>query len=158
MMMMSDSVRAAFLFCVGVLLLAGCGDSSVRSESVALPEITMTSGGGFEASSQVWKIGADGSWTWAREDKPVRSGDVPSQQPARSGRLTEAQRSELAALATDPRLRDELRRAHEDCQVSDGPTERLEVGSIDYLANWCHERRPRIQQLRARIVSLTTAS
>jgi hypothetical protein len=157
-MMMSGRLRAALLFSVGVLLLAGCGDAPVSTASVALPEITMTSGGGFETSSQVWKIAPDGSWTWVRVDKQMSKDDVPSQRPPRNGRLTETQRRELAVLATDPRLRRELRRAPGHCNVSDGAEEHLDVGSIKYLANWCNEIRPRIQYLRARIVSLTAGS
>lgn len=117
----------------------------------------MTSGGGFQGSSQVWKIAPDGSWSWVHEDTIVH-GEVPSQKPPRNGRLTETQRNELAVLANDPRLRRELRKAPGRCTISDGPEERLEVGSTKYLANWCHEDRPRIKHLRERIVSLTTGS
>jgi hypothetical protein len=76
----------------------------------------------------------------------------------RSGRLTDRQRRDLAALAGDLLLRRELLGGHRACGVSDGATERLEVGSMKYLAGWCAENRPHIRRLRARIVALTTGS
>jgi hypothetical protein len=156
-MLISRGLRTALLFCAGVLLLTGC-DPQAPAKPGPLPAITMTSGGGFQPSAQFWTIAPDGSWTWVQEDKSIRAGVVPSQKPARSGQLTAAQRDELALLANDPRLRAELRQRHGRCTISDGPEERLEVGSLRYLANWCHEKRPRIRDLRARIVALTTGS
>src|SRR4051812_2637239 len=103
-MVISVKLRAALLLSVVVLLLAGCGDPP-GTASVALPEITMTSGGGFASSSKVWKIFPDGSWTWAQVGWQTTRGRTPPRKPARSGQLTETQRSALARLATDPRLR-----------------------------------------------------
>lgn len=157
-MTMSSSHRAALWLATGVAILTGFCTPSPTGTPEALPAITMTSGGGFDGSSQTWVIGTDGSWTWLREDKSMGPGDRPSPPPARSGRLTEAQRAELALLATDPQLRGELRADHDDCTISDGPAERLTVGPVKYLASWCDEFRPRIQRLRERITALTTGA
>lgn len=116
----------------------------------------MTSGGGFAANSQVWRVASDGSWSWVRKDKAMSADAVPSPVPERRGRLTEAQRVELALLATAPDLQRELRRSPGPCTVSDGMSERLDVGAVRYLANWCDEHRPYTEELRARIVALTT--
>ena len=152
-MTLSGGPRAAvLLLSLGVLLLAGCGGAP----ALTLPKITMTSHGGFESSAQKWTIYPDGSWAWERTDKPI--GDaLQSPPPPQSGRLTEAQRSELTALATDPRLIKEMRARQRHCTVSDGPYESLVVASVTFVASWCRESRPRIKQLRERIAALTTA-
>jgi len=151
-MTLPDGPRAAVLLSLGLLLLAGCGGGP----ALTLPEITMTSHGGFEPSAQEWTIHPDGSWVWVRTDKQI--GDsAPSAPPARSGRLTEAQRSELTAAARDPRLIKEMRAWQRHCSVSDGPYESLVVGSVKFVASWCRENRPRIKQLRERVAALTTA-
>jgi hypothetical protein len=113
----------------------------------------MTSGGGLDPTSSVWTIAPDGSWTLTEKTHL-------KQRPAtiRSGRLTDAQRSEIARLANDPALLTELRAAHEPCSMSDGPNERLEVGPVRYRASWCNEHRRHIDHLRARIVALTLGS
>jgi hypothetical protein len=149
---MAMSHRTALLLSLGVMLLTTFGDPPTADAN--LPEITMTSGGGFASSSQQWTISSDGSWTRVRKDRSTRSPD----EPPRSGQLTEAQRHELAVLATDPRLRLELRRPPRPCGVSDGGEEHLDVGPIHYLAGWCLDYRPRIKQLRARIVDFTGPS
>jgi hypothetical protein len=149
-MVFSGRVVPAVL--VTVLVVAGCSDPPVSDDPVALPEIAMTSGGGFETSSQRWTIAPDGSWTWTREDK----GNQVSPAPPRTGKLTEPRVEELAVLATEPALRRELRRGHRSCDISDGSSEHLDVGSLRYLASWCPEDRPHIRRLRERIVSLTT--
>ena len=95
----------------------------------------------------MWTVGPDGSWTWTHEG---------TAEPPRAGRLTEAQQRELAVLATDPLLQHELRGRRHPCDISDGPEERLEVGTLHYLAGWCDGRRPRIAGMRARIPALTT--
>jgi hypothetical protein len=82
--------------------------------------------------------------------------DADRGEPPRSGRLTEAQRNELTGLAVDPLLLQELRTTPGRCEVSDGPEERLEVGEVHYLANWCRADRPRIEHLRERITTFTT--
>jgi hypothetical protein len=146
-MVMSGGLRAAFVLVPG-LLLAGCGSLPITT-TPTLPAITMTSGGGFEETSQVWTVGPDGSWTWTHEG---------TAEPPRAGRLTEDQRRELAVLATDPLLQHELRGRRHRCEISDGPAESLEVGSLRYLAGWCDGRRPHIARMRARIPDLTTTS
>lgn len=151
-MVMSRSLRAAFRLCAGVLLLTGCADAPVADRARDLPTITMTTGGGFEGRSRQWTITPDGSWTWTEEFR----GTGASPEPPRTGRLTEAQRGELAVLATEPALGFELSKDHAPCTVSDGSSERLEVGSLRYVASWCREDRPRIAHLRERILSFTT--
>jgi hypothetical protein len=154
---MAMSHRTALLLSLGVMLFTTFGDPPVISRPASLPEITMTSGGGFDPSSQEWTIAPDGSWTWARTDRSMHSDEVQQPLP-RFGRLTEAQRNELAVLATDPRLRLELRRPPRPCHVSDGDAASLDVGSLRYLAGWCSDYRPHIKQLRTRIMSFTAAS
>src|SRR3954467_6317049 len=110
----SGCLRVVVLVNAGLLLLTGCGHPPRPAD---LPAITMTSGGGFETSSQRWTIAPDGSWTWTRTDKAVRVKEMPSQQPPLSGRLTEAQRGELAALATAPALGFELSKNHARCDI-----------------------------------------
>ncbi|MET0493766.1 MAG: hypothetical protein ABW000_11625 [Actinoplanes sp.] len=144
-MVTSLGLRAALS--LSLLLLAGCGTPITTAP--ALPAITMTSGGGFEGTSQVWTVAPDGSWKWTHEGTAA---------PPRAGRLTEAQRRELAVLATDPLLQHELRGRRHRCDISDGPEERLEVGSLRYLAGWCDGRRPHIAELRTRIPALTTTT
>jgi hypothetical protein len=142
---MATPHRTTLLVSLVLMLLTTFGDPPATAAD--LPAITMTSGGGFAGSSQVWTISPDGSWTWAREDRSTRAPDPPP----RFGRLTGPQREELAVLATDPRLRLELRRPPRPCHVSDGDAERLNVGPVRYLAGWCLDYRPRIRRLRARI-------
>ena len=129
------------------LLLAGCGGSGS-----ALPAISMTSGGGFEGTSQAWTITPDGDWTWNRVDK------IDGLRPwePRSGRLTGAAFDEMRRLASDPDLVRDMRRPHEKCEVSDGPYERLDVGGNHYVAGWCDGTRKHIRRLRERLVALTT--
>ena len=103
--------------------------------------------------SQRWVIAEDGSWTFTESTKSFKS--HPATTTTRSGRLTAEQRHELAVLAADPALYYELQTAPAGCTVSDGPTERLEVGSARYLASWCREYRPLIARIRARIEALT---
>jgi hypothetical protein len=132
---------------VVVLLLAGCGGSGPE-----LPAVGMTSGGGFEGTSQSWTIAPDGTWTWNREDRI----DGLRAWPPRSGRLTGAAFEEIRRLATDPDLVREMRLPHERCDVSDGSSERLDVGGNHYLSGWCDGTRKHIQRLRQRVVALTT--
>jgi hypothetical protein len=136
--------------CVGVLLLTGCGTGPARPE---LPPIRMTSHGGFDSSSDTWLIAADGSWTFTNS---VRS--LPPRTTTRTGRLTDAQLRDLAPLARDPALTVEMSIEPGSCTISDGATERLEIGSVRYLANWCDEFRPLTARIRARIVALTVGS
>jgi hypothetical protein len=132
-----------------LLVLAACGDSGS-----ALPAISMTSGGGFEATSQEWTIAPDGAWTWNRVDKI----DGLRAWLPRSGRLTGAAFDEVRRLATDPDLVREMHLPHERCTWSDGSDERLDVGSNHYLAGWCDGTRKHIGRLRERIVALTTGT
>jgi hypothetical protein len=125
-------------------VLAGCGGPG------KLPDITMTSGGGFAGSASTWRIAPDGTWQWQRVDKGMPA------VPPRSGRLTDTQRDELAALANDPDLYKEARLPHAGCNWSDGDYENLTVGSLHYLASWCPEHRPNIDRIRDRIKTLTT--
>jgi pimeloyl-ACP methyl ester carboxylesterase len=136
---------AVLLLCV----LSGCGGPAAPT----LPAIAMTSHGGFEPIAETWTIAPDGAWTWVRQ---VRMPGAP--ELSRTGRLTDRQRRDLANLAGDLLLRRELLGGHRACGVSDGATERLEVGSMKYLAGWCGENRPHIRRLRARIVAVTTGS
>jgi hypothetical protein len=136
--------------CVGVLLVTGCGTGPARPE---LPPIRMTSHGGFESNSHTWVIAADGSWTFTNS---VRS--LPPRTTTRTGRLTDGQLRDLAPLAHDPALTAEMSMEPGSCTISDGPTERLEIGSVRYLADWCDEFRPLTARIRARIVALTVDS
>jgi len=145
------TLRAAGML---VLVVAGLIAIARLIPEARLPSISMTSHGGFETLSQKWAIAPDGSWTFTESTKSSRS--HPAKTTTRSGRLTAEQRHELAVLAADPALYYELQTAPARCNVSDGPTERLEVGSARYLANWCREYRPLIARIRARIEALTT--
>jgi len=134
---------------VVLLLLVGC--AGCGGSGSALPAIGMTSGGGFEGTSQEWTIAPDGAWTWNRTDKI----DGLKVWPPRSGRLTGAAFDEIRRLATDPDLGREMRLPHEKCDSSDGSYERLDVGINHYVAGWCDRTRKHIRRLRDRIVALT---
>jgi hypothetical protein len=136
-----------------VLLVAGCIAIARLVPEARLPPIVMTSHGGFETMSQEWTIAADSSWTFSESTKSFMS--HPATTTTRSGRFTAEQQHELAALAADPALDFELRTATGRCTVSDGSTERLDVGSVRYIASWCREYRPLIARIRARIEALT---
>jgi hypothetical protein len=136
-----------------VLLVAGCIAIARLVPEPSLPPIIMTSHGGFETMSQKWAIAADGSWTFTESTKSFMS--HPAEKTARSGRLTAEQQHALAVLAADPALYYELQTAPGRCTTSDGPTERLDVGSVRYVASWCPEYRPLIARIRARIEALT---
>jgi hypothetical protein len=137
------------------VVLAGCAPGRPAQGPTAppatLPAITMTSGGGFAPESWVWTIAPDGAWTFTEQTRLASAGTR-----SRTGRLTDAQRRELAGLANDPALLTELATSPGPCSVSDGTEERLQVGSVGYLANWCGEHRPHIDHLRERIIALTT--
>jgi hypothetical protein len=145
------TLRAVGIF---VLFVCACIAISRLVPEPRLPPIVMTSHGGFETVSQKWAIAADGSWTFLESTKSFMS--HPAEATTRSGRLTAKQQHELAHLATDPALYYELRTVSGRCTVSDGSTERLEVGSVRYLASWCREYRPLIARIRARIEAFTT--
>jgi hypothetical protein len=115
-----------------------------------LPPITMTSGGGFAGTAWIWSISPDGSWTYQVQEH----GQQPAQR--RSGQLSEAQRRQIAALATDPALQTELRVPRPKCNVSDGEDERLKVGPVERIASWCKEDLPNITRLRDWILATTT--
>lgn len=162
--MVSLSRPQAARFVVAALLLTGCGatappatvsgepTAAVRSRGeIPLPAIDMTSGGGFDGQSESWTIAVDGWWTYTYVS---RVNSAPA--TARHGQLTDDQRRELALMADDIALHTEMRKARSSCEVSDGPSERLQVGPIRYVASWCDEYRPLIRQFRARIRSLTT--
>jgi len=136
-----------------VLLITGCIAIARLVPEARLPPIIMTSHGGFEPMSQEWAIAPDGSWTFTESTKGFMS--HPPETTTRSGRLTAEQHHELARLAADPALDYELRTAPGRCTISDGSTERLEVGSARYLASWCPEYRPLIARIRARIEAFT---
>jgi hypothetical protein len=112
----------------------------------------MTSGGGFEGTSQEWTIAPDGTWTWNRVDKIHGL----QRRVPRTGRLTGAALDEVRQLATDPDIVREMRWPHKKCDWSDGPNERLDVGRNHYVASWCPETRKHIHRLRERVVALTT--
>ena len=136
-----------------VLLAIGCIVIAKLVPEPRLPPIVMTSHGGFETMSQRWAIAADGSWTFTESTKSFMS--HPAETTTHSGRLTAEQQHELAVLAADPALYYELRTAPGRCTISDGPTERLDVGSVRYVASWCREYRPLIARIRARIEAFT---
>jgi len=136
-----------------VLFVAGFMAIARLAPEARLPPITMTSHGGFETMSQRWVIAADGSWTFTESTKSFMS--HPATMTTRSGLLTAEQRHDLAVLAADPALYYELQTAPARCDVSDGSTELLEVGSARYLASWCREYRPLIARIRARIQAYT---
>lgn len=170
--MLATRLLRAVIGTVVILVIAGCGagranptptgplatatvapTGQLATATVALPAITMTNGGGLDPMSSVWTIAPDGSLTFTEETRIE-----PMHTTFRSGRLTDAQRSEIARLANDPALLTELRAAHGPCSVSDGPDERLEVGPVRYRASWCKEHRRHIDHLRTRIVALTLGS
>jgi len=113
----------------------------------------MTSHGGLEGFSQKWVIAADGSWTVTKYTQGYQS--HPPTTTTRSGQLTAVQQHEVAGLAADPALHYELTAVQAKCTISDGPTERFEMGSVEYRASWCREYRPLIARIRARIAAFT---
>jgi len=123
--------------------------------SSGLPAITMTAGGGFAPQSQIWTIAPDGTWTYRLGN---HLGVRPSTAPTRTGRLSAAQIRELAALVRDPALVTELHTPRVQCDVTDGPDERLKVGQLERMASWCPENLPHIAQLRTWIQQVTTGS
>jgi hypothetical protein len=151
---MLTSRRTVLMCCAALFALTGCGDLSRPSRTLDLPPIVMTTGGGFAAASSRWTISPDGSWTKVTE---VHSETVTPPPPV-SGRLTEAQRQELAYLANDQELHIEMLREPGACTVSDGDEERLEIGPDHYLSNWCDEYRPRIAAIREQIRAFTVRS
>ena len=136
-----------------VLLVAGCIAIARLAPEPRLPHIIMTSHGGLEGMSQKWAIAADGSWTFTELIQSFMS--HPAKTTTRSGRLTPQQEHELVALAVDPALYVELQTVPGRCTVCDGPTERLEVGSVRYIASWCRQNLPLIAEIRARIEAFT---
>jgi hypothetical protein len=129
---------------------ASATPSRAGARTVELPPITVTSGGGFAPTAWIWSISPDGSWTY----QVTHHGMVPDQ--SRRGHLTEEQRRQLAALATDPALQAELRRPRPPCDVTDGDNARTKVGTVERVASWCPEDLPNIARLRAWIQAATT--
>ncbi|MBX6355985.1 MAG: hypothetical protein IRZ05_09045 [Micromonosporaceae bacterium] len=77
--------------------------------------------GGFIGVEQTLVVRPDGVWAWGGAD----AGGGPH-----SGRLTSAQRAELARLARSPALAAEARRKQGPAQCADGYTYQLTVGSL----------------------------
>jgi hypothetical protein len=124
--------------------------SRAGARTVELPPITVTAGGGFAPTAWIWSISPDGSWTY----QVTNHGLAPDEE--RRGHLTERQRRELAALATDPALQAELRVPRAPCDVTDGDNARTKVGTVERVASWCPEDLPNIARLRAWIRAATS--
>lgn len=87
----------------------------------SLPRITVRRTGGFAGVEQTLVVRPDGQWAWGGAD----AGGAP-----RGGRLTAAQRRELARLAGLPVLAAEARQKARPPQCADGFAYRLTVGSL----------------------------
>jgi hypothetical protein len=85
------------------------------------PRITVRRTGGFVGVEQTLVVRPDGVWAWGGAD----AGGAPS-----GGRLTAAQRSELARLAKLPALAAEARKKPGPPQCADGYNYKLTVGSL----------------------------
>jgi hypothetical protein len=140
----------------GVVLLAAAAGAYllhpqpvVDPAALVMPAIVMSSGGGLESTSDQWSIAVDGSWTRTRT---VRTN--PQAITSRTGHLSEGQRRDLARLSTNPALLAEMRAPNPRCTISDGPSERLDVGAVRYWTSWCGALRPHVTQIRTRIETL----
>ena len=85
------------------------------------PRVTVRRTGGFVGVEQTLVVRPDGVWAWGGADQ----GGAP-----RSGRLTAAQRAELARLAARPALAAEARQKPGPPQCADGFNYLLTVGSL----------------------------
>jgi hypothetical protein len=85
------------------------------------PRIIVRRTGGFVGVEQMLTVRPDGEWAWTGVD----SGGGPNH-----GRLTGAQRAELARLAAEPALAEEARQKPAPPQCADGYDYVLTVGSM----------------------------
>jgi hypothetical protein len=85
------------------------------------PRITVRRTGGFVGVEQILIVRPDGEWAWTGADQ----GGGPNH-----GRLTGAQRAELARLAAEPALAEEARQKPAPPQCADGYDYLLTVGSM----------------------------
>jgi hypothetical protein len=85
------------------------------------PRITVRRTGGFVGVEQMLTVRPDGEWAWTGADR----GGGPNH-----GRLTGAQRAELARLAAEPALAEEARQKPAPPQCADGYDYVLTVGSM----------------------------
>ncbi len=143
---------------IGAGLLAGCAgeqaDSSAPSQVVTSPpsaapssaatgapptaagsppRITVRRTGGFVGVEQMLVVRPDGEWAWTGADR----GGGPGH-----GRLTDAQRAELARLAAAPALAEEARQKPAPPQCADGYDYVLTVGSMTVVWIDCNPVTP----------------
>lgn len=85
------------------------------------PRITVRRTGGFIGVDQMLIVRPDGEWAWTGAEQ----GGGPNH-----GRLTAAQRAELARLAAEPALAEEARQKPAPPQCADGYDYVLTVGSM----------------------------
>lgn len=81
--------------------------------------VSLVRSGGFAGLRDEIAVDPDGAWRSTGESKGRRA-----------GRLTEAQRADLARLAAYPRLRDESARSPGSSRCSDAYTYALTVGTV----------------------------
>jgi hypothetical protein len=89
------------------------------------PRITVRRTGGFAGVEESLVVRPDGVWAWGGGSRGADQRGAP-----RSGRLTAAQRAELARLATSPALAREARQKPSPPQCADGFNYALTVGAM----------------------------
>jgi hypothetical protein len=122
------------------------GSTSTTKEVPSGPGVTITRTGGLAGVMQVIAVAADGSWTYTDR----RAGT--SQQ----GKLTTAQRQDLARLAIDPALAAEARRSAPPDPCADGFVYTITLGEASTRYEQCGAgNRPVTDQLLALVLGAT---
>jgi hypothetical protein len=110
--------------------------ATASAATTGLPGVSLTRSGGFAGVNQTIVIGADGSWTYTDTRASTTT----------SGQFTPAQVVQLAQLALDPRVAQEVL-ISSDTVCSDTFHYTLAVGAQSATFEDCGQSRPAVQAM-----------